>query len=135
MPNTVSFTEAIERLAYLYKEEEFTLEFIDDLYKLNDFRNNLTHFRYRLGDEEFMAVSKLFIKYSRKYSEHRWGSLPWEEKLDLKEFEEEVKSKEIGDKKLEYWILKSEFNEKILKNLSVIQENIKLRDLSSIAKM
>jgi len=86
----------------LYKEEEFTSEFVDKLYKLNDIRNNLTHFRYHLGDEEFMIVSKLFIKYSRGYNEHRWGSLPWEEKIDLKEFEEKLKTKKLECNTEEY---------------------------------
>lgn len=138
LPKTVSFRSSINRLKSLDMKGEFNEYFENDLIELHKLRNKLTHFRYKLGDEELKAVNELFIKYSREYSEHRWGSLPWEEKIDLKEFEEELKSKEIGDKKLEYWILKSEFNEKILKKLECNTKEYKIKkfkfDCKSVAE-
>ncbi len=125
LPNTVSFKDAIKRLACLYKEEEFTSEFIEKLYKLNDLRNNLTHFECKLGDEDFMLVSGLFIKYSRNYDErYPWGCLSGGRVIDLNQFEEKLKNKKFKNERLKRLILddKDKFNQNLLKKIKYYPE-------------
>ncbi|MCS5422332.1 MULTISPECIES: hypothetical protein [Psychrilyobacter] len=113
LPNTVSFTDSIERLESLDTKGEFNKRFQNKLGELHKLRNKLTHFEYKLGDEEFGTVNELFIKYSKNYDErYRWGCLPGEKVVDIKEFEEKIKNKE-----LKQLILEAEFNQNLLKKI------------------
>lgn len=74
MPNTVTFDDAIERLAYLYKDSEFTFEYLSKLKSLNILRNNITHFELNIKDDQFVLLNELFIACTEYYSEYlEWG--------------------------------------------------------------
>lgn len=73
LPNTVTFQDAYERLAYLYKEDEFNQIYINNLGVLNEIRNNIIHFEINLDDDKFLLLNNLFLKctgYYKEYNEH-----------------------------------------------------------------
>jgi hypothetical protein len=106
MPNTVKFVDAYSRLAYFYNEEIFDPKFIENLSKLNEIRNNITHFEIEIPDEEFVILNECFLKCAEIYS----GQIEWGYALD-KQLENKILEKDISVRKL---IVRDEYNRKIL---------------------
>lgn len=124
LPNTVSFKNAIKRLADLYKEDEFNPNFIEKLYKLHKLRNDLTHFECKLGDVEFELVSRLFIRYSKNYDErYQFNYYPEGKVIDINEFEEKLKNKKLKKERLKRLILEKNFNQNLLEKIKHYPEN------------
>lgn len=74
LPHTVSFMDAIKRLAYLCNDGLFDEGFIKQLDELNNTRNSITHFEFNLDNEKFYVLNELFIKCVDIYSEYNeWG--------------------------------------------------------------
>ncbi|GAP21898.1 hypothetical protein [Leptolinea tardivitalis] len=106
LPNTVTFVDAYNRLAYFYNEEIFEYKFLENLSRLNEIRNNITHFEIEVPDEEFIILNECFLKCAEIYSEQaEWGySIDPQVKAKILE-------KDISVRKL---IIKDEYNRKIL---------------------
>jgi hypothetical protein len=68
LPNTVTFLDAVKRLAYLYNEDIFDEIFINQLGELNDLRNMITHYEIEEKDEKLYVLNELFIKCEEIYS-------------------------------------------------------------------
>lgn len=74
LPHTVTFVDAYKRLAYLFNREEFDEDFINKLYKLNELRNNITHFEIDIKNDQFVMLNDIFLKCAEIYSnEVEWG--------------------------------------------------------------
>jgi hypothetical protein len=106
MPNTVTFVDAYSRLAYFYNEDIFDPKFIDNLLRLNEIRNNITHFEIEIPDEEFVILNECFLKCAKIYSDQ----VEWGYALD-KQLENKILEKDISVRKL---IIRDEYNRKIL---------------------
>lgn len=118
LPDTVSFNNSIKRLESLDTKGEFNECFQSELGELHKLRNKLTHFECKLGDKDFMLVSRLFIKYSRNYDERYWWNyFPEGKVIDLNQFEEKLKNKKYENERLKYLILENEFNKNLLKKI------------------
>lgn len=74
LPHTVTFIDAIKRLAYFYHEKEFTFDYITKLRRLNDIRNSITHFALDLEDDELVLLNELFLQCADYYIDYtEWG--------------------------------------------------------------
>lgn len=80
LPNTVSFQDAYERLAYLFKQDDFDKMYIYRLGELNKIRNNIIHFELNLEEDQFVLLNTLFLKCVEYYEEYNdWGyELPFD---------------------------------------------------------
>lgn len=108
LPHTVTFTDAIKRLAYLYHEKEFTKEYIVKLKKLNEIRNNITHFSLDLEDDELVLLNELFLQCADYYMMYvEWG---WDFEVE----ETFIKKKNLTIKEA---IVADEYNRMLLKIL------------------
>ncbi len=67
LPNTVTFKDAIHRLAYLYRDDEFDTDYVFMLETLNQIRNNIVHFELNMEDDVLVLLNELFIKASDYY--------------------------------------------------------------------
>ncbi len=108
LPHTVTFIDAVERLSYLYKESEFTANYIAKLKSLNTLRNNIMHFELNIEDDQLVLLNELFGTCTDYYSEYlEWGyTIPID--LDI-----------LEDKNLNIrtTIIRDKFNFQLLKNL------------------
>lgn len=116
LPHTVTFIEAIKRLAYFYHEKEFTIDYIAKLKRLNDIRNNITHFALDLEDDELVLLNELFLQcvdYFMDYVE--WG-------YDLELDETIINRKNLTIKET---IVADDYNRKLL---SILNEEMPITD-------
>jgi hypothetical protein len=128
LPNTVTFLDAYSRLTYFYNEEIFDPKFVENLSRLNEIRNNITHFEIEIPDEEFVILNECFLKCSEIYSEQaEWGYV-----LD-KQVEKKILEKDISVRKL---IIRDEYNRKILNSIDSDQtQGMDATDYSGIANV
>jgi|GEM_PF-2842729 len=126
LPNTVTFVDAYSRLTYFYNEEIFDPKFVENLSRLNEIRNNITHFEIEIPDEDFVILNECFLKCSEIYSEQaEWGYV-----LD-KQVENKILEKDISVRKL---IIRDEYNRKILNFIDSDQtQGMDATDYSRIA--
>ncbi len=108
LPHTVTFIDAIKRLAYLYHEKEFSIDYIGKLIKLNDIRNNITHFSLDLEDDEFVLLNELFLQCADYYMMY----VEWEMNFEIEETF--IKKKNLTIKEA---IVADEYNRMLLKIL------------------
>ena len=128
MPNTVTFNDAIDRLAYLYKDNEFTIDYITKLKSLNRLRNNITHFELSIEDDQFVLLNELFIVCTEYYSEYlEWGYVT---PID----EARIRDKNLTIRRA---IVADAFNQKLLKILANDTNSLidDLLDFSFFAKV
>lgn len=111
LPNTVKFMDAICRLAYFYREEEFDSEYIRLLSNLNKLRNNIMHFEVVLEDDVFVALNNLFLKAFSYYNEYTEDMNGVEE---LEVDEEKISNINLSIRKA---IVLDEFNKGLLHHL------------------
>ncbi len=74
IPSTVSFLDAIKRLAYFLRDDKLSSIYISKLERLNSIRNSIIHFKLKLGDDEFIILNDLFI-FCLPYYEYYVGKL------------------------------------------------------------